>query len=549
MINSWLSLVPPIVVLVLGFLTQRVLFSLICGIFSAALIAKNFALYDSIHMIFRKLWVNIELYKLANWSTFWTSWNAFICIFLFILAILVTLIAYSGGAHACANFARRHIKDARGVQTSSLLLSTFFFIDDYFSSLTVGSVMHPLTDHFKVPRVKLAFLVDAMAAPLAVLCPISSWFAAITGFLTENGISLQPGPQTLVLADPLSVYIRILPFLFYSFIIIGSVWFIVRYRISYGSMNKQETIAETTGNLFGGKESVKQRVRAAAVRNQKTASIIDFVFPVITLFISVIVGMLFSGEFYLLGGNRSFFGALQHSNAAITLFVGGILALGIISAFFLMRDKIRINEMPILYWDGIKLMAPAIAILILAWTLGDILRDDLLTGQYLASLIVGSVPIALLPAMFFVACLATSFAIGSSWGTIAIFLPIALPMLLALLNLKTPAHIADLSLLFPLLGAIFSGAVAGDHISPISDTTVMSSTSTGSHHIDHVQTQITYTLPVIFATTIAYVITGLLAAYGPFISALTATVIGLASGIMIFSILNIINNRNPHESQ
>ena len=536
--NSWLSLIPPLVVLLCGFATRRVIFSLLAGIVSAALIAANFSMYHSTVLIVNRLWHNCELWKFTSWNLFWTSWNAFICIFLFILAILVTLIAYSGGAYAYGRFARRRISDAKGAQTAALLLSVFLFIDDYFSSLTVGSVMHPLTDQFKVPRAKLAFLVDAMGAPLAILCPVSSWVAAIIGFLTENGVSLHLTTETFILADPFLVYIRIIPFLFYSFIIMGSAWFIVRHNISFGLMAQHEKIAQTTGNLFGGKKATRQKIRTAPEHNRRNASMTDFAVPVIILIISVIIGMLFSGGYYLFGGPHTLVIALQHANAAKALFVGGTIALGLCTFFFVIKSRIRLQEIPVLYWDGIKLMTPAIIILLLAWTLGDILRVDLLTGQYLASIVVGAVPMSLVPLLFFATAAATSFAIGSSWGTIAILFPIAIPMLITLSALHAPVQLEQLPVLFPVLGAIFSGAVLGDHISPISDTTIMSSTSTGSHHIDHVQTQMIYAMPALLATGLAFLLAGLLVPYGLIAASLIPATVGLSSSMLIFYLVN-----------
>lgn len=542
--GTWLSLLPPIVVLFVGTATRQVLLSLGCGIFSAALIASDFSALGTIKLMFNSFWSNIQLESLLTRETFWNNGNFFICIFLCILGIIVTLISHSGGAYAYGNAVRKKIYDKKTVETSSLMLSTFLFIDDYFSSLTVGSVMHPLTDHFRIPRAKLAFLVDSMAAPLAVLAPISSWVAAIIGFLSENGVSPFNTYGTLILAEPLSIYTRMMPFVFYSFIIIPSAWLIVRKNISFGLMNKHEQIAQESGNLFAGKEPISRKVRTVHERNIENNSILDFAVPILILFISVIGGMLYSGNYVLFGGKHSFVEAFQTSRSAIGLFLGGTFALIFCILFLLARRKIYLNEVPKECWGGIKLMMPAIIILLLSWTLGDLLRENLRTGEYLANVLVGSVNLKFFPLMFFLSAAATSFALGTSWGTMAIMFPLAIPMVISFLNLSTPTTIDHVSLLFPVLGAIVSGAVSGDHISPISDTTIMSSTSCGSYHVDHVQTQMTYAIPVLISTAVAYLVAGFLVGYPFYVSILLPFLIGL---FLAFSILIIMSNRRKNK--
>lgn len=523
-----LSLFPPILVLVLGYITRRIILSLSAGIALAAFIASNFALVDTFKLVSQCLWVNFELNKFFTLNHFWETWNLFICVFLLILGIFVTLLQCSGGAYAYGTFAKKFIRNRKTAETSSLILSSSLFIDDYFSSLTVGSVMYPLTDQQRIPRVKLAFLVDSMSAPMAILCPFSSWVAAILGFLRENGINSTINASTLIHAAPLSVYFYIIPFIFYSFILIICTWFIVHFRISFGLMRKYE---QQTQNLSISEEPSIPR------NNPHNTTLVDFFAPVFFLLICILAGMLFSGHWQGFGGENDFINAMQNSSAAIALFLGGNAALILCTLFFIIRKRISLQDLPAIYLEGIKLMLPAVIVLMLAWSLGDILRNNLNTGEYLANIMLNSVDINFLPALLFTASALIAFTIGSSWGTAAMIFPIAIPMTLSLLEMgNTIPTISQIPILFPILGAVLSGCVAGDHMSPISDTTIMSATSTKTPLMDHVQTQLPYAIPVLIATAIAFYFSTVLLPYGSVIACLGSMSIGLicAIGILLF---------------
>lgn len=535
---SFYSLIPPLIVLILGYLTHNIWLSLVMGILSSAAIATNFSPIDTVVLAGSQFWNNLEFNKFFVPSKFWTSGNAFIAVFLFVLGILVTLIRHSGGAYAYGRTIRRYVKNKKGAESSSLFLSILLFMDDYFSSLTVGSVMRPLTDLYKIPRAKLAFLVDSMSAPLAILCPFSSWVAAIIGFLRDNGVSTEKSDTTLILASPFSVYLHIIPFIFYSFIIMASSFFIVRKRISFGLMGKHELIAESTGNLHGGRIDVKQASYDPHEKNKDSASVFDFIIPILVLLFSVIGGLLYSGDASVFCGSRTCLDALQNSRAALALFTGGIFSLIFTTIFYLIRKKISFQEIIPLFKEGMLLMAPAILILMMAWTLGDLLRENLRTGQYLASVMTGWINKAMFPLIFYAVATLIAVSIGSSWGTTAITFPIAIPLMISFLNIETPALVDSIPILFPVLGAILSGAVTGNHISPISDTTVMSATSTGAHHMDHVRTQLTYAAPLIASTAVAFLLAGLLNGYDLWIVYLSSISTGIILSFILLSILN-----------
>lgn len=539
--ESALSLLPPLIVLFVGFITRKVLLSLLCGMIGAALVSHHFDLVNASALIATKLWKNLELYNLSSVSSFWQCRNLFICFFLFCLGCIISFVNDSGGAHAYGNFMQKRLRNSRNTQTASLALSLILFVDDYFSSMTVGNVMTPLTDHFKIPRAKLAFLVDSMAAPLAILCPFSSWFAAIIGFLTESGVSLELTESTSILGSPFEIYLKTTPFIFYSIVIIFSSFYIVRRNISFGLMKKHEYIAIKTGNLFGGNLEYQQRLEEANKENHSqpvNASMADFFVPIGIFIACIIWGMVYSGGYNPLVNEISFLAALQNSSVSISLFTGGLVSLLIVTLYFFARRKVTPLSIFPLFWRSGKMMFQTMLILILAWTLGDMLRNDLSVGSYLASLIAGNVQISLLPILFFTVSLIIAFATGTSWGTAAVMLPIAIPTIISLFNLSLPAQIEEMQILYPVMGAIFSGCIAGDHLSPISDTTIMSSSSTKMPHIDHVQTQMGYALPLAGFTAIGYLISGFLTSYGNFFAIMISVATALILSMLLFEWLN-----------
>jgi Na+/H+ antiporter NhaC len=523
-----ISLLPPLVVLCLGYITHRIILSLCVGIVLAALLANGFGLESSLQTISIVIWKNLEFYNFFSVDRFWHTGNLFICFFLLMLGVFITMLQVSGGAYAYSMFAKRQIRSQKSAETSSLILSTGLFVDDYLSCLTTGSVMYPLTDTKKIPRAKLAFLVDSMSGSLAILCPFSSWVAAIVGFLGDNGISEVVTKNTLITANPFTTFINIIPFLFYSFILIASVWFIVRYRISFGLMKKFEHIAHTTGDLFGGHRHAADKDKNVE-HNPAHTTLLEFFFPIFVLLICVFSGILYSGHWQAFGGHNSIMQAFQQASAAAGLFTGGLLTLIICTIFFVLRKRITVQQLPSVYVDGIKLMWSATLVLILAWSFGDLLRNYLHTGEYLATILLNSVNIYVLPMIIFFAGSLIAFTIGSAWGTAAMMFPIVIPLVLSMSNAPAQPSLQQIPILFPVLGALLSGCVAGNHISPIADTTIMSCLSTNTRLKDHVHTQIQYALPGIIITGLAFCLSGLLLRYG----LVAAIVIPLFAAILL----------------
>ncbi|MEC7839828.1 MAG: Na+/H+ antiporter NhaC family protein [Chlamydiota bacterium] len=504
---SWITLAPPLVVFTMGFLTKRICLSLFVGIAVAAAIASGFNPYETANLIVSGIWNNTAFNKVFSLETFAEASNFFIVTFVLSLGILIEMLRHSHAATAFVEYVESSIKSKKSAETSTLILAHCLSIDDYLSSLTVGSVMRPLTDRFKIPRIKLAFLTDSMAAPLAMITPVSSWAAAIIGFLTENGVHAIAQEDTLLVANPYSVYLSILPYIFYSISLVISVWVIVRFRLSFSIMKSHESIADSTGNLAGGKPLGDHETKPISSAKHH-ATITDFLVPICTLMGATVFYLLYFGDSTFFGGNHSILYTLQNAPISLVLFFSGLTALLVSMLYYLAKQTFTFKEMGLVCWHGLRLMLPVATILVFSWTMGDLLRENLKTGEWLASLLAGSVSVTFMPLILFWNATLISLALGSSWATTAILLPIALPMVMAMLGAQAPAEISQLPIVFPVFGAILSGAVCGDHISLISETTIMATTSAMCDHMDHVKSQLIYSLPVFLGCTVAFLISG-----------------------------------------
>lgn len=540
MLTEFLVLIPPVLVLTIAFLTKNIKASLIVGIFTAASILNSFYIGDTLKTIFERLIKVTEIQNITSLESFCDSNKLFIFLFLIALGIIISVLEHSGSAFAYGNFVKQRLQSSKSAESSSLLLSTFFFIDDYFSSLTVGSVMQPVTDRFAIPRVKLGLLVNAIAVPTAILIPISSWVATILGQLRQIGIASNPDEKTVIICDPFFAYLNTIPFLFYALIIVASLWFIVLRRISYGVLAKHEHVAQTTGTLFGGKSAVVRNKQTSQVENHST--LFDFAFPIILLIVLSIFEILRGGEFFLFGGNNSLIEVLAFSNIPAALFKASLASVLLTTIYFLIRKTIKFADVPKSFLDGTQMMLPSILTLILIWTFSGILSNDLQIGNFIAQNLVGSISVSFLPLIFFATAVAMALLIGSAWGTFGLLIPIGVPMLLTLSKVVTPVTITEIPMLFPLLGAIISGAVAGTQMSPISDVMLMSATSSGCYHIDLVKVQTSFAIPSIISAATAFLLAGLLIQlqYGLAVAFASSIFIGIVLNFIILSGLNIL---------
>ena len=479
------SILPPVIAIVLALITKEVYMSLLIGILSGALLYTKFGFISSIETTFQIMGDKI-------------GGNADILIFLVLLGILVALITKSGASKAYGDWASRSIKTKKGSLLATAALGVLIFVDDYFNCLTVGTVMRPVTDRYKVTRAKLAYIIDSTAAPVCIIAPISSWAAAVGSSLPE-GSSL----------DGFSLFLRTIPFNFYALFTLAFVLFIILSGIDYSKMK----VVEESGEL-GIEESVKEQ----SVDVSSNGKVIDLILPIAVLIISCIAMMLYTGGI-LEGAN--IIDAFADCSSARSLVMGSFIALVVTFFFYIPRKVVSFSEFCGCFVTGFKAMTSAVMILCLAWTLSGICSADYLDiGGFVSAVINGNAMVSmLLPLLFFLVALGLAFATGTSWGTFGILIPIAL------------AIFGDASAVIPVcVAAILSGAVCGDHISPISDTTILSSAGAQCKHIEHVSTQIPYALTVCIPCAVGFLTAGL-ASNG---------FIGLAAGAVTLAVIFVV---------
>lgn len=497
-----LSLLPPIIAIVLALITKEVYSSLVLGIIAGGIIYAGANFEGTVtHVIQDGFIANVA-----------DSYNIGILIFLVLLGSLVAMMNKAGGSAAFGRWATKHIKTRTGAQLATIALGILIFIDDYFNCLTVGSVMRPVTDGHKVSRAKLAYLIDATAAPVCIIAPISSWAAAVAGFArsagAENGISL---------------FIRAIPYNFYALFTIIMMIVLAVTKFDYGPMKKHETNAVEKNDLFttGTKQAVDEMTA-----NEK-GKVIDLVFPVIVLIICCVIGMIYSGGFF---GGESFIDAFSNSDASVGLALGAGVSIVITIIYFIIRRVISFKEIMESLPEGFKAMVPAILILTCAWTL-KAMTDSLGAKIYISQLIetsAGSLSM-FLPAIIFAIAIGLSFATGTSWGTFGILIPIVL----SVFNAENPLTIIAIS-------ACMAGAVCGDHCSPISDTTIMSSAGAQCDHINHVSTQLPYSLTVAAVSFATYIIAGILGSTG---FAIISLPIGAAAMVITLVVIKSVTKK------
>ncbi|GHV02562.1 Na+/H+ antiporter [Spirochaetia bacterium] len=476
-----LSILPPLIAISLALITKEVIFSLLLGIMSGTLI-YSFAMGLGFFGAFYTT-MNLMITKIGD--------NASMVIFLAMLGALVALITRAGGSKAYGGWAGRQLKTKQSASIATAALGIIIFIDDYFNCLTVGTVMKPVTDEHKISREKLAYLIDATAAPVCIIAPISSWAASVISYYpTSTGIT---GMQAFVSSVPMNLYAVLT--------LVMIVWLSLRKNGDYGPMAAAQKRAEANEGPIVQSGSSSDELARIDVSDK--GKVLDLIIPVAFLVIFSILAMLFYGGFWD-GTNKGPIGprlaaAFGNTEAGPALSLGGFASLFVAFFLFVPRRLISFREFFAAVTTGIKAMVPAIIILSLAWTISGVCRNLLATGPYVAGLVErSSLPIALIPAIMFIIAAFLSFATGTSWGTFGILIPITI----AVCDIVAP----ELSV--TALSSVLAGSVFGDHCSPISDTTILSSTGAGCNHIDHVATQIPYALTVAVVCFVGYIIAG-----------------------------------------
>ena len=469
MYATFWALVPPIVAIVLALITKEVYSSLFVGILIGALFYSGFSFEGTVTHIFQGGIISV----LSD------SDNVGILVFLVILGVIVCLMNQAGGSSAFGRWASKRIETRVGAQLATIVLGVLIFIDDYFNCLTVGSVMRPVTDRHQVSRAKLAYLIDATAAPVCIIAPISSWAAAVTGFVDgEDGFSL---------------FIQAIPYNFYALLTIVMMVALVLMNADYGPMAKHERNARK-GDLFTTTDEIsKDEIEEAA--NPK-GGVIDLLIPILSLIVCCVIGMIYTGGFF---SGTDFVTAFSNSNASVGLVLGSFFGLLITILLYMIRRVMKFSDCMACLPLGFKSMVPAILILTLAWSL-KAMTDSLGAAAFVEAAMEQSAEGLqnLLPSIIFLVGCLLSFATGTSWGTFGILIPIVV----AVFEGKNP------DLMIISISACMAGAVCGDHCSPISDTTIMSSAGARCNHVNHVTTQLPYAITVAAVSFVTYIIAG-----------------------------------------
>ena len=477
-VNTIWSLAPAVIAILLALITKEVYSSLFIGILAGGLLYSGFNIAGAMHHVF----VDGMIGQLSD------SWNVGILIFLVILGSMVMLMNRAGGSSAFGKWASTHVKSKVGTQVATIILGMLIFIDDYFNCLTVGSVMRPFTDKQGVSREKLAYLIDATAAPVCIIAPISSWAAAVTGFVDG--------------ANGLSLFIRAIPYNFYALLTIVMMFTITFMKFDYGSMKKAEL-----KHMAAHVEKKKKKASASLTGSEdqphpavaQNGKVIHLVLPIISLIICCVIGMIYTGGFF---SGASFVDAFSNADASVGLVYGSVVALIITIVFYICTRVLSFAECMNAIPEGFKSMVPAVLVLTFAWTLKS-MTDSLGAAEYVGGIVANiadnAIFMNLIPALVFVVGIFLAFATGTSWGTFGILIPIVVNV-----------FGSDISneLMIIAISACMSGAVCGDHCSPISDTTIMASAGAQCDHMRHVTTQLPYAFTVAGVSLVSYIIAG-----------------------------------------
>ena len=456
------SLIPPIIAIALALLTKEVYSSLFVGILSGALLYANFNPWNAVLGTFDTM-----ISKICD------SWNVGILIFLVLLGMMVSLMNKAGGSAAYGRWAANRIKSKAGATLSTAVLGMMIFIDDYFNCLTVGSVMRPVTEKFKISREKLAYIIDSTAAPVCIIAPISSWAAAVSSVAPEG--------------EGLNLFISSIPYNLYALLTLFTVVFITLLGLDFGKMRQLEMAAE------------KNEVADYHAEDNRKGTVADLVLPIVALIISCVTTMIYTGGFFDAESSSymNLVDAFSNSDASMGLVLGAFIALVFTFLLYLPRKIITFNAFADSFVDGFKAMVSSILILIFAWTLSGV-TNQLGAKVFVAELVRGAAGglANFLPAIVFLIGIGLAFSTGTSWGTFGVLLPIVC------------AVFPSGELMVISVSACLAGAVCGDHCSPISDTTIMASAGAGCDHIAHVSTQLPYAMLVAGVSFLGYILAG-----------------------------------------
>ena len=470
-----LSILPPIIAIGLALITKEVISSLLVGILAGTLIYSQGNVVGMVTSAFELMGSKI-------------GDNVNILIFLGLLGALVVIVTRAGGSAAYGDWASRKISNRRGAALATSALGCLIFIDDYFNCLSVGTVMRPVTDKHRISRAKLAYLLDATAAPICIIAPVSSWGSSVASYMSDaTGL------------NGMATFVKTIPYNFYAILTIIMILVICLTKLNYGPMAKFEKNAIEKGDLFSNTENIVTEDLGGVAGKALKGKVYDLIIPIVALIVCTVLAMVYTGGGF---AGTPFLESFGECDSAFSLVLGSFLALVATFILYIPRRVLSFVDFMGGITEGIKSMVPAFTILILAWTIGGVCSGDYLnTGTHVGNAISNSAfPAFLLPAVIMIVAAFLGFSTGTSWGTMAILIPIGAAIA------STPS---TEQLLLPIFGAILGGAVYGDHVSPISDTTILSSTGAGCNHLDHVASQMYYASTVLACCLVGEVIMGL----------------------------------------
>ena len=471
--NTPMALLPPVIAIALALITKEVYSSLFIGILVGGLLYSNFSFEGTV----------LHAFNDGIVASLSDGYNVGILVFLVILGVMVCLMNKAGGSAAFGRWAKHNIKSRAGVQLATIVLGCLIFIDDYFNCLTVGSVMRPVTDKQNVSRAKLAYLIDATAAPICIIAPISSWAAAVASF-AEDG-------------QGLNLFIKAIPYNFYALLTVVMMVGMVLMGVEFGTMARYEKNAVENGDLFSGSNPYAMLDEE---NDESKGIVLDLVLPILVLVVACVIGMIYSGGFF---SGENFVDAFSNSDASVGLMLGSAFGLLFAFLYYLIRKSMSFKEMMGCIPEGFKAMVPAILILTFAWSLKG-MTDSLGAKFFVRDFVRSASGLQMvLPVIVFVVGCLLAFATGTSWGTFGILIPIVQ----SVFEMDNPMAIICIS-------ACMAGAVCGDHCSPISDTTIMASAGAQCDHVNHVSTQLPYAISCAVIASVTYIISGVLAFVG-----------------------------------
>lgn len=463
------ALVPPVVAIVLALITKEVYSSLFLGILVGAVFYSEFSFEGAV----------LHIYDDGFLAVLTNSYNVGILIFLVILGAMVCLMNRAGGSAAFGRWSSEHIKTKAGAQVATVILGILIFIDDYFNCLTVGSVMRPVTDKHNVSRAKLAYLIDSTAAPICIIAPISSWAAAVTGFVEG--------------ANGFEIFIKAIPYNFYALLTILTMFVMIGTKKEFGPMQVHEKNADK-GDLFTTEDRPYENAESEFAN--PNGKVKDLLIPIVALIICCVIGMIYTGGFF---SGTNFIEAFSGCDASVGLAIGSFFAFVITILLYVGRRVLTFSDCMKCVPDGFKAMVPAIMILTFAWTL-KAMTDSLGAADFVEHAVRGFAGglMNFLPAIIFIIACFLAFATGTSWGTFGIMIPIVVEVFQ-----ETNPELMIIS-----ISACMAGAVCGDHCSPISDTTIMASAGAQCNHVNHVSTQLPYAIMVACVSFVTYIVAG-----------------------------------------